>query len=106
MTAPLIRKVFKTSRLAEFCSQKELVNQTGHAIGDWPLVVLKELIDNAIDAAEEAGTAPIIDVVVNEDGIAISDSGPGIAPETVAGILDFTARMTCCSLHARRSTKA
>jgi hypothetical protein len=31
----LVRRVFKTSRLAEFCSQKELVNQTGHAVEDW-----------------------------------------------------------------------
>jgi hypothetical protein len=46
----LVRKVFTTSRLAEFCSEKELVNQTGHDSDDWPLVVLKELIDNALDA--------------------------------------------------------
>ncbi len=43
----LTRHVFKTSRLAEFASKKELVNQTGHAVEDWPLVVLKELVDNA-----------------------------------------------------------
>jgi DNA topoisomerase VI subunit B len=94
MTAPLIRKMFKTSRLAEFCSQKELVNQTGHVIEDWPLVVLKELIDNAIDAAEEAGTAPIIKLVVSLHEIAVSDNGPGIAPEAVANILDYTARVS------------
>jgi DNA topoisomerase VI subunit B len=57
----LSRHVFKTSRLAEFCSRKELVNQTGHAAEDWPLVILKELVDNALDGAEEAGTAPIIE---------------------------------------------
>jgi hypothetical protein len=28
----LIRETFKTSRLAEFCSQKELVNQTGKTV--------------------------------------------------------------------------
>ena len=61
MSAPsLSRLVFKTSRLAEFCSERELVNQTGHDFEDWPLVVLKELIDNALDAAEEAGVAPVI----------------------------------------------
>jgi DNA topoisomerase VI subunit B len=65
MTAPtavLTRHVFKTSRLAEYCSRKELVNQTGHAVEEWPLVVLKELLDNALDACEEAGTAPVIDI--------------------------------------------
>ena len=58
----LDRIVFTTSRLAEFCSEKELVNKTGHDSDDWPLVVLKELTDNALDACEEAGTAPVIHV--------------------------------------------
>jgi hypothetical protein len=35
--ATLDRLVFTTSRLAEFCSEKELVNQTGHDSDDWPL---------------------------------------------------------------------
>src|ERR1700731_4515463 len=56
----LIRQTFKTSRLSEFCSENELVNQTGHAVEDWPLVILKELFDNALDGCEEAGTAPVI----------------------------------------------
>ena len=86
------RLVFTTSRLAEFCSEKELVNQTGHDSDDWPLVVLKELIDNALDACEESGTAPVIRVAVSDAGIAVSDNGPGIAPETVAGILDYNTR--------------
>ena len=93
MSAPsLSRHVFTTSRLAEFCSEKELVNQTGHDSDDWPLVVLKELIDNALDACEEAGAAPVIHVAVSDAEIAVFDNGPGIAPETVAGILDYNTR--------------
>jgi DNA topoisomerase VI subunit B len=93
MSAPsLSRHVFKTSRLAEFCSEKELVNQTGHDSDDWPLVVLKELIDNALDACEEAGAAPVIHVAVSDAEIAVFDNGPGIAPETVAGVLDYNTR--------------
>jgi DNA topoisomerase VI subunit B len=82
------------TRLAEFCSQKELVNQTGHAVEDWPLVDLKELIDNALDGAEESGIAPIIEISVSQDDIAVADNGPGIAPETVADIIDYTARVS------------
>src|SRR5437660_2854121 len=63
----LSRHVFKTSRLAEFCSRKELVNQTGHAAEDWPLVILKELVDNALDGAEEARIAPVIEITVSQD---------------------------------------
>jgi hypothetical protein len=33
----------------EFCSLRELQNQTGHQVWDWPLVVLKELFDNALE---------------------------------------------------------
>jgi DNA topoisomerase VI subunit B len=93
MTQPALnRLVFTTSRLAEFCSEKELVNQTGHDSDDWSLVILKELVDNALDACEEAGVAPIIEIVVSDDGIAVTDNGPGIAPYVVANIIDYTSR--------------
>lgn len=48
MTA-LQRIAFKTSRLAEFCGEKELTAQIGHEPEEWPLVILKELVDNALD---------------------------------------------------------
>ena len=86
------RTTFSTSRLLEFCSRKELVAQTGHEPDDWPLVILKELIDNALDACEEAGIAPVIRVTVARGKIRVRDNGPGIPPETVASILDFTTR--------------
>jgi DNA topoisomerase VI subunit B len=85
---------FKTSRLAEFCSQKELINQTGHDVEQWPLVVPQELVDNSIDGCEEAGTAPVIGVSVADDKIVIVDNGPGMPPETVDGILDYTVRVS------------
>jgi len=95
MTAPsLSRHVFKTSRLAEFSSKKELVNQIGHAVEDWPLVVLKELVDNALDSTEEAGIAPAIQISVSQDFITVADNGPGMALETVADIIDYTARVS------------
>jgi DNA topoisomerase VI subunit B len=62
--ATLERTTFRTSRLLEFCSRKELVAQTGHEPDAWPLVVLKELVDNALDACEEACVAPKIEVQV------------------------------------------
>jgi len=50
----LVRETFQTSRLMDFCSEKELTAQCGHEKADWPLVVGKELIDNALDTCEEA----------------------------------------------------
>jgi DNA topoisomerase VI subunit B len=89
MMSTLIRQTFKTSRLTEFCSQKELVNQTGHDIEDWPFVIIKELVDNALDGCEEVGIAPVVSITVNVDGITVADNGGGISAETVTGILDY-----------------
>jgi hypothetical protein len=90
----LTRTTFQTSRLIEFCNRKELVNQTGHEVADWPLVIAKELVDNAIDSAEEANIAPhvVISVSTRTGEIAVRDNGPGIPAETVAGVLDYRVR--------------
>jgi Histidine kinase-, DNA gyrase B-, and HSP90-like ATPase len=92
----LERQVFKTSRLAEFCSVKELVAQTGHPVEQWPLVILKELVDNALDACEEAEIAPVIKIAVKmipgAAAITVTDNGPGIGAETVEAMLDFSSR--------------
>jgi DNA topoisomerase VI subunit B len=94
-SAPRLRRTtFTTSRLAEFCSQRELTAQTGHPITDWPLVVVKELADNGLDIAEESGLAPEIEISVStQDGeIIVADNGPGMPAETIARILDYSTR--------------
>jgi DNA topoisomerase VI subunit B len=80
--------------MLDFCSAKELVAQTGHEPGDWPLVIVKELVDNALDACEEARTAPKIAVSVDESGITVSDNGPGLPSDVVGDILDFNVRVS------------
>jgi DNA topoisomerase VI subunit B len=97
----LRRVAFETSRLAEFCSQKELVAQTGHGVDDWPRVVLKELLDNALDACEEAEIAPVIDIKVStETEIIVTDNGPGLPSETVEKLLDFNTRVSSREAYA------
>ena len=44
------RVAFTTSRLMEFCTEKELLAQSF----EWPRVVIKELVDNGLDHCEEA----------------------------------------------------
>src|SRR5215467_13251221 len=90
----LERTTFKTSRELEFCTRKELTIQTGQPAEAWPLVVLKELVDNALDAAEEAGVPPRINVAVTKGSIVITDNGPGIAAKTVNSLLDFSVRVS------------
>jgi DNA topoisomerase VI subunit B len=93
--APTLRRVaFKTSRLAEFCGEKELTAQTGHAPEDWPLDIAEELTDNALDACEEAEIAPEITIEVStaHGEIVIADNGPGLPAETIDGVLDYNVR--------------
>jgi DNA topoisomerase VI subunit B len=92
--ARLERATFRTSRLLDFASVKELTAQTGHPPADWPLVVLKELVDNALDACEEAGIAPEVAVRVGAHGITVIDNGPGIPPAVIENILDFSVRVS------------
>ncbi|HUG71770.1 MAG TPA: hypothetical protein VMM76_28760 [Pirellulaceae bacterium] len=76
----------------DFFSAKELVTQTGHPVNEWPLVFAKELIDNALDACEEADIPPAIEVSADATGITITDNGLGLPEETLQGALDFTIR--------------
>jgi DNA topoisomerase VI subunit B len=90
----LTRVAFKVSRLMEFCSERELQNQTGHSLYDWPLVVGKEIADNALDACEEAEVAPEITVIVDPGTIIIQDNAGGIDSETIESILDYSIRVS------------
>jgi Histidine kinase-, DNA gyrase B-, and HSP90-like ATPase len=89
-----------TSRLMEFASEKELVAQTGHQSYEWPRVIVKELGDNGIDAAEEAEIAPVIKVTITTGKrgkptrIIVEDNGPGIPPEIITGIIDYNVRIS------------
>jgi DNA topoisomerase VI subunit B len=91
-THALAREVFTTSRLAEFCTLRELEKQTGHSANDWPIYTVKELLDNALDAAEEGGIAPRVEIMISADRITVSDNGPGIAAQTVERLLDLSSR--------------
>jgi DNA topoisomerase VI subunit B len=96
----LTRVPFTVSRLMEFCTRRELVNQTGHDVSEWPLVVLKELFDNALDAAEEAEIAPVVSIAVKGSSIIVRDNGPGIPAKTINGILDYSIRVSSREAYA------
>ncbi|MFH1921737.1 MAG: ATP-binding protein [Planctomycetota bacterium] len=96
----LERTTFRTSRNLDFFSEKELVAQTGHRQDVWPLVILKELVDNALDACEEAGVAPEITVTMDDEGITVADNGPGMPVDTIEGVLDFSTRVSSREAYA------
>ena len=95
MAVPLQRQVFEISRAAEYFTVRELQAQTGQLEENFAKVVLKELVDNALDACETAGVTPEITIEVSgQDTIAmaVSDNGPGLPPETIRRILNFSTR--------------
>jgi len=108
-TPRLQRQTFTTSRLLEFCSRKELELQTGHTADQWPLVVEKELGDNALDACEEAGVQPELTFAValgEQPSITVNDNGPGIPTKTISAILDYTTRTSSREAYASPSRGA
>ncbi len=94
MPQTLERTTFHTSRLLEFFSEKELQMQIGHDKAQWPLALLKELIDHALDACETAGIAPEITVTIEQDAISVQDNGPGLRVETLERSLDYLIRVS------------
>ncbi|MCF7995193.1 MAG: ATP-binding protein [Chromatiaceae bacterium] len=96
MSAVLTRNHFSVSRAAEYFSTGELQAQTGQPADGFWHVALKELIDNALDAAETAGTAPqiAIDYTRKADrlSLAVRDNGNGIPEPVIAALLDFSTR--------------
>jgi DNA topoisomerase VI subunit B len=78
----------------EFCTRRELVNQTGHDVTEWPLAVIKECLDNALDHTEEVGIAPVISIDVMGDKIVIEDNGHGIPAKVIDGVLDYSVRVS------------
>lgn len=94
--APLIspRQTFTTSRLLEYFSGKELQAQVGFPPEAWPVALLKELIDNSLDACEAAGETPVVNVAIDGDGFEVVDNGPGLPAEVVEAALDFAVRVS------------
>lgn len=94
MSATLQRKMFRLARKTEFFAEKGLTTQIGHGKSWWPIALVKELIDNSLDACETAGVAPSIVADVRSDAVTVTDNGSGIDPETVKHALDFNVRVS------------
>ena len=94
MIHTLHRTTFATSRLLEYFSPKELSMQLGADPPRWGLVLLKELIDNALDACEMARTAPHVRVTLSPRGFVVEDNGPGLPASTVEQALDYRLRVS------------
>jgi signal transduction histidine kinase len=78
---PQRRQAFSFSRDLQFATEPELAKRMGCPRPIWLRAALKELIDNSLDTAEEAGIEPAIRVALDENILSVSDNGPGMSPE-------------------------
>jgi hypothetical protein len=92
----LERRAFEFSRAGEYLDFRELQTMTGQPAERFPEVILKELLDNGLDAAEAARRAPEVTVRLLRRGglvyLFVRDNGSGIDPGTVAKVLNFATR--------------
>lgn len=87
------RPFITLSRTGEYFDPVELRKLTGLDENRWHLAVCKELVDNALDAAETAGVeTPEVLVALTPEGIAVSDNGNGLGTDVVARTIDFESR--------------
>ena len=84
-TGPTVKRtVFSTPRSGEFLELRALQAQTGQPAEAFGHVVVKELLDNALDAAETAGRAPVIEIATP-----VSEN-----VQSRFSVLDFSTRPT------------
>ena len=104
----LKRTTFETSRAAEYFTAEGLTKLTEQSVEDFGSVVLKELGDNALDAAETAGVAPELRIrcerIWGITRVSVSDNGDGIPPKTVESMQDFST-LTSDKAHYRTPTR-
>jgi DNA topoisomerase VI subunit B len=98
MINELKREVAVLNRAMEFFTQKELTARMGGGPELWPSILVKELIDNALDAAEAHGP-PSIEVTIGADSFTVADNGPGLSAKIIEGSLDYNVRVSDKSLY-------
>jgi DNA topoisomerase VI subunit B len=77
------RSILSFSRDLEFATETELAKRVGCRRHYRLRVVVKEMIDNSLDSAEEHGIDPEITITIDGSGLTVADNGPGMSAELV-----------------------
>ena len=94
------RRVLSFARDLEFATEAELAKRMGCPRAFWLRAAVKELIDNALDAAEEIGRAPEIVVTIDADRLTVAHAGSGMPPELVERLCDRSERTSSREAYA------
>lgn len=81
-------KAYKTAVMADYFTEDELVKKIGLPTWYWNNVIIKELIDNALDSIEPLSEKQV-SIIRDTDRLCIFDNGSGISCDTVKNIYDF-----------------
>ena len=88
------RPILSRSLISDYFSITELPRKLGAEIESLPLALIKELVENSLDACEEAGIKPEIKICFQEIDdylvLSVEDNGPGLSAEAVSKITDFS----------------
>jgi DNA topoisomerase VI subunit B len=96
-TAILERQHFTVSQECRYFDPAKLAAMIGQEQSQWRHAALKEMVDNALDAAESVypAIAPAIEIqfTETENGLILSvaDNGPGIPAEAVPRIAELSS---------------
>jgi DNA topoisomerase VI subunit B len=86
-------EVISTSRLLDCIgSKEEWQRQSGYSMADAALGACRELVDNSLDACEEAGVPPVVSVKLDDTGLEVADNGRGMDVDTIRTLTDFGLR--------------
>jgi DNA topoisomerase VI subunit B len=77
----------------DFFTAQSLSRQIGFRPRDWVYAILKEVIDNSLDACEGVGITPEITVIVTNDHV-VRDNGPGLPLATIDAACDYSVRVS------------
>lgn len=72
----------------------------------WAQALLKELLDNSLDACEVTGISPIINVKCDigvPDFMSVTDNGPGIPANVIASSLNYATRTSSNAMYVSPS---
>jgi DNA topoisomerase VI subunit B len=94
MSCVLHRELFETKRQLEYFSPKELSMQLGAEPRRWGVVLIKEAVDNALDACETAGLDPVIAITLGPEGFTVEDNGLGMSQALIERSLDYDIRVS------------
>lgn len=88
----MTREAVNVSMITDYFTMDGLTKKTGISSSDWDLVILKEIVDNALDAIEPL---PVKRILIDYDSttktLSVYDNGNGIRGEDIEhSIYDFT----------------